>query len=126
MSEFVANPRLWPEIERAVLRELDDVRENAYREVKSHLTPSSIKTKATVRTTPAKRVARREMGVFIGYGKGLGPIFESGTKQRFTKGRGRKGKYGAGINRGRISTANHAMKTAQTNALRRGLTLRYL
>lgn len=117
MSEFVPNPGFMPELERAVMRELDDLREEMYQDVKRNLSPGAITPKVGVKTAPAKRTGRLEVGVFIGYGRGLGPIFESGTKQRSTR---------FGANRGRISTANYAMRTARDNAVRRGLTLRYL
>lgn len=126
MSEFVPNPNFMPELERAVMRELDDVREEVYQDVRRGLSPASITDQASIKTTPAKRTGRLEVGVWVSYGRGLGPIFEGGTKQRFTKGRGRKGKYGSGVNRGQITTANHAMRTARDNAIRRGLSLRYL
>lgn len=124
MPEFVANSSFMPELERVITRAMDDLREEMYQDVKRNISPSAVEPKATVRTTPAKKVSTNQIGVFIGYGRGLGPIFESGTQQRLTKGRGRKRKYGAGINRGRISTANHAMKNAKDKALRRGLDLR--
>lgn len=126
MSEFVPNPAFLPHVENATLRELDDIREEMYQEAKSGQSPASIADKVTIRSTPAKRTGSREVGVFVGYGKGLGPIFEGGTGARFTKGKGRKRKYPAGVHRGRITTANRAMQRAQDNAVRRGLSLRYL
>jgi hypothetical protein len=117
MSEFVPNPSFMPDLERAVMRELDDVREEMYQDVKRRLSPGAITDKVTVRTTPAKRTGRLEVGIFVGYGRGLGPIFEGGTVQRSTR---------RGFNRGQITTANFAMRTARDNAVRRGLSLRYL
>lgn len=126
-SNFEPNPGFLPDVERAVLREMNtDVREQVYQDVRSRLAPSSIAGKVTVKTAPARRINRREVGVFIGYGRGLGPIFEGGTKQRFTKGKGKKQKYPAGVNRGQITTANYAMTKARDAAVRRGLSFRYL
>lgn len=102
------------------------MREEMYQEVRRNLSPSAITNSVGIRTSRAKRTGRLELGVYVHYAKGLGPIFEAGTKQRFTQGKGAKRKYPAGINRGQITTANHAMKNARDKALRRGLTLRYL
>lgn len=124
MDNFVSNPAFMPELERAVTRAMDDLREEMYQDVKRNISPAAVESKVTVRTTPAKKVSANQIGVFVGYGKGLGPIFEGGTQQRTTKGKGRKRKYGAGINRGAITTANHAMSNARESALRRGLDLR--
>lgn len=126
MAEFVPNPDFMPQLERAVMRELDDILEEAFQDVRRNLTPAAIVSKVGLRTTPAKRTGRLEVGVFIGYSRGLGPIFETGTKPRYTKGRGRKGKYPAGVHRGQITTANHAMRNARDNVMRRGLSLHYL
>ena len=126
MSEFIPNPNFLSEVERAVLMEMDDLREEMYQGVKRRISPASITDKTTLRTTPPKRTGHLEVGVFVGYGRGLGPIFESGTKPRYTKGTGRKQKYPAGLHRGQITTANHAMRNARDAALRRGITFRYL
>lgn len=124
MAEFVRDPGFKPEVERAVLRAMDDLREDIYQDVRRNISPSAVAAKATVKSTPAKRVGMNEIEIFVGYGRGLGPIFEAGTQPRQTKGRGRKRKYGPGINRGQITQANHAMRDAKETALRRGLDLR--
>lgn len=117
MSEFVPNPGYWPHLEAAIMQEMDAVRARVQREVRQNLTPASIRPRVRLKTSRAKRVGMNEIGIWVGYGSGLGPIFESGTKQRRTR---------SGANRGRITTANHAMQQAREAAVKRGLTFRYL
>lgn len=67
----------------------------------------------TVISTPATVDARGPF-VTIRYSKGLGPIFEGGTKQRFTR---------KGANRGLIQPGEFALRRARDSVLRRGLDL---
>lgn len=117
MSEFVPDPNFWPHLENAVMREMDDIRDRMRRDIRANLSPPSIRSKVRLKTTRSRRRGLYEIAVWVGYGAGLGPIFERGTGQRQTK---------AGHERGRISTANHAIERARADAIRRGITLRYL
>jgi hypothetical protein len=118
MAEFVHNPAFRPHLERAVMQAMADTIRQTQDDVERALTPVAIRDKAPVVTEGPQREANGDVSGVVKYGRGLGPIFERGTKQRRTR---------RGANRGRISTANNAMEKARNEAIRRGLDLsRYL
>jgi hypothetical protein len=118
MAEFVHNPAFRPQLEAAVMRAMADTVRQTQQDAERALTPVAIRDKAPVVTEAPRKQANGDITGVVKYGRGLGPIFERGTKQR----RNRRG-----ANRGRITTANHAMEKARDEAVRRGLDLsRYL
>jgi hypothetical protein len=118
MAEFVHNPAFRPHLEMAVMRGMQDVIEATEADARRNLSPSSIVRKTSIETEGPRRLSNGEVSGVVKYGRGLGPIFEGGTRQRRTR---------RGFNRGHISTANHAMRNAREEAIRRGLDLsRYL
>jgi hypothetical protein len=118
MAEFVRNPAFGPQLERAISSAMADLARETSAEAQRNLAPSTIRSKVSIETEPPRREAGGEISAVVKYGRGLGPIFEGGTKQRFTR---------KGAARGAIATANRAMQRARDAAVRRGLDLtRYL
>jgi hypothetical protein len=118
MAEFIRNPAFQIELERAVMNGMRDVLTDTQRDAERRLAPVAIRNKAPVVTEGPQREPNGDVSGVVKYGRGLGPIFERGTRQRFTR---------KGAGRGAITTANHAMQTAREQAIRRGLDLsRYL
>jgi hypothetical protein len=117
-SNFVPNLAFMPQLEQAVLKAMQETVLRTANDVKRNLTPSQIRSKTSVVTVPAHRIGAGEISGVVKYGRGLGPIFEGGTAQRFTR---------SGAGRGAITTSNFAMTNARETAIRRGLDLsRYL
>jgi hypothetical protein len=118
MAEFVRNPAFRAQLDAALFKGMADVVRATATEAKKGLSPQTIIRKAPIVTEGPKREANGDISGVVKYGKGLGPIFERGTKQRFTR---------AGAGRGAITTQNNAMQRARESAIRRGLDLgRYL
>lgn len=111
---FKENPAHLPYVERAVENGMRVLQAEIKQYVVGAIYPIAVRAHAPIKVSPVDRTLNEVRGR-LSYGRGFGPIFESGTKQRFTK--------TTGANRGRISSANHAMQKGRVEAARRGLNL---
>lgn len=115
MAEFERNPMFKPQLEAALQRAMADTIRQTASDVKKGISPQSVVRKAPVATEGPRREANGDVSGVVKYGRGLGPIFEGGTKARFTR---------SGAHRGQINNGNRAMERAKESAIRRGLDLR--
>lgn len=99
-SYFERDPAFLPLVEKATGRALEDVADDIVRDARMDIAPFSSSAAKAVRK---ERVRSTPEGpsVPVKIGKGLGVIFEFSKEQnRLTKGKGKKQKYPAGVNRG--------------------------
>lgn len=115
MGSFVPNPSFKPHLQTALYRAMSDTLQQTASDAKKGLSPAAIIRKSPVVTEGPRKEANGDVSGVVKYGRGLGPIFEGGTKQRHTR---------KGANRGAITTENRAMERAKESAIRRGLDLR--
>lgn len=115
MPRVVWDSGFEPGVARAVSRALEDVGEAIRDQAKSNTSHGSI---ARSITSSKAQIDASGPFVTVRYARGLGPIFEKGTKQRFTR---------SGAARGLIQPGEFALSRARDTVLSRGLDLsRYL
>lgn len=120
---FTPNPMFLPEVEKAVIKALDDLGDDIKRDAASEIRAFSSSAARAVRKERAKR-GFGGPSVTVAIGKGLGTIFEFSKQQnRRLKGRG---KYPAGTTRGVMPRHEFFNKTVERH-IAKGLPLgRYL
>lgn len=110
---FVPNPQYLPHVEQAAGKALVKAGQEMRDLAKQNTSHGSVAR--TLWSSPQPTHSTAGPSVTIRYRKGLGPIFEGGTKQRFTK---------KGAARGLIQPGEFALRRARDSVLRRGLDLR--
>lgn len=119
MTRFTLNPAFFPEMEKALMRGLDDVGEEIRDEAKGNIASFSSSASRAIRKDPARGGSKPSVKVRMG--KGLGPIFEFSKEQnRQLKG---KGKFPAGTNRG-VMQRREFFHRAVDKVVSKGLDLR--
>lgn len=110
MDDFVPNPQFWPQLLAGVMRAVSDAgQEIASQGAANARHARKFEVKPGLDTSGPVAVIKRT---------GLGPIFEKGTKQRFTR---------SGAGRGSIQPGDFALTRARDSVLSQGLDLgRYL
>jgi hypothetical protein len=114
MAEFRKNPTFDSDLDSAIRRGMSELVRETAGVARRNLSPASIRAKAPVVSEEPRKNSDGSISGVVKYGRGLGPIYEQGTRLRFTR---------KGAARGFITTANRAMERARDFAIEKGLNL---